>query len=52
MWITFKIRSSNNLNIRTIDGSNVDEKAMTGHSRGYFPYEPMSTEGTYKIPES
>ena len=52
MWVTFKIRSSNNLNIRTIDGSNVDEKAMTGHPRGYFPYEPMSTEGTYKIPES
>lgn len=25
---------------------------MTGHARGYFPYTPMSVEGTYKIPES
>ena len=52
MWITFKLRSSNNLNIRTLDGSNVDEAAMTGHERGYFPYQPMSTEGTFKHPES
>ena len=52
MWVTFKIRSSYNLNIRTLDSSNVDEEAMTGHPRAYFPYQPMSTEGTYKIPES
>lgn len=52
MWVTFKIRSSNNLNIRTLDGSNVDETAMCGHPRGYYPYLPMSTEGTYKHPES
>lgn len=52
MWITFRIRSSYNLNIRTLDNSNVDEAQMTGHPRGYFPYQPMSTEGTYKTPES
>lgn len=52
MWTTFRVRSSNNLNIRTIDESNVDEVAMSGHGRAYFPYEPMSTEGSYKIPES
>ena len=52
MWVTFRIRSSYNLNIRTLDSSNVDEKQMTGHARGYYPYYPMSTEGTYKIPES
>ena len=52
MWVTFRVRSSYNLNIRTLDSSNVDEKQMTGHSRGYFPYTPMSVEGTYKIPES
>ena len=52
MWVTFKIRSSNNLNIRTLDASNVDETAMCGHPRGYYPYLPMSTEGTYKHPES
>ena len=52
MWVTFKVRSSYNLNIRTLDSSNVDEKQMTGHARGYYPYTPMSTEGTFKIAES
>ena len=52
MWVTFQLRSSNNLNIRTLDGSNVDESAMTGNPRGYFPAQPMSTEGVYKKPES
>ena len=52
MWVTFKLRASSNLNIRTLDGSNVDEAAMVGHPRGYFPYQPMSVEGTYKLPES
>ncbi len=52
MWVTFKVRSSNNLNIRTLDGSYVDEAAMMGHPRGYYPYLPMSVEGTYKSPES
>lgn len=52
MWVTFKVRSSNNLNIRTLDTSNVDESIMVGHPRGYYPYIPMSTEGTYKHPES
>lgn len=51
-WITFKLRSSNNLNIRTLDGSNVDESAMVGHPRGFFPYNPMTTEGTFKHPDS
>jgi hypothetical protein len=52
MWVTFRIRSANNLNIRTLDSSYVDEKAMCGHPRGYFPYHPMSVEGTFKHPES
>ena len=52
MWVTFKLRSSNNLNIRTLDGSNVDEAAMTGHPRGYYPYHKMSVEGSFKHPES
>lgn len=52
MWVTFRIRSSSNLNIRTLDSSYVDEAAMCGHPRGFYPYHPMSTEGTYKHPES
>jgi hypothetical protein len=52
MWLTFRIRSNNNLNIRTLDGSYSDEAAATGHQRGFYPYLPMSTEGIYKVPES
>lgn len=52
MWVTFKLRSSNNLNVRSLDGSNVEETAMSGHERGYYPYYPMSVEGSYKLPDS
>lgn len=52
MWVTFQLRSSNNLNIRTLDNSNVDETAMTGHPSGYYPVQPMSVEGVYKKAES
>ena len=52
MWVTFQLRSTNNLNIRTLDNSNVDETAMTGHPSGYYPVQPMSVEGVYKKPES
>ena len=52
MWITFKVRSSNNLNIRTLDGSYVDEVAMTGHPRAFYPHNNMIVEGTYKHADS
>ena len=52
MWVTFRIRSSNNLNVRTLDGSNVDETTMTGHPHGYYPYFDMITEGAYKHADS
>lgn len=52
MWVTFQLRSSNNLNIRTLDSSNVDETAMTGHPRGYYPYFPMNPDGVYKVQDS
>ena len=52
MWVTFKLRSTINLNVRTLDGSNVSEVAMSGHERGYYPYYPMSVDGSYKISES
>ena len=52
MWVTFRIRSPYNLNIRTLDGSYVDETQMTGHPRGYYPYQPMSVDGNYKVPDS
>ena len=51
-WVTFRVRSSYNLNIRTVDGSDVTETAMTGHPRGFYPYNDMRATGTYKHPDS
>ena len=51
-WVTFKVRSSYNLNIRTLDSSNVDETAITGHSRGFYPYLDMNTSGNFKTQEA
>lgn len=52
MWITFPLRSSFNLNIRSTDESFVDEMAEAGHARGFYPLQDMSTAGTYKLPEA
>jgi hypothetical protein len=52
MWVTITVRSTKNLNIRSIDDSIPDETALTGHDRGFYPYHPMSTDGSYKVPEA
>lgn len=52
MYITLVVRSTMNLNIRALDSSVSDEEAMFGHSRGFYPYSPMTTKGSYKIPEA
>lgn len=51
-WVTFKIRSNYNLNIRTLDSSDITETAMTGHPKGFYPYNDMEVEGTYKHADS
>lgn len=52
MYVTLVIRSTMNLNIRAIDESQVDEVALFGHERGFYPFHPMTNSGSYKIPES
>ena len=52
MWVTFTVRSTSNLNIRTIDDSIPDEIALFGNPRTFYPYGPISAEGAYKIPEA
>lgn len=52
MYITLYVRSSINLNIRSLDDSIPDEIALTGHARGYYPYYSMSNSGAYKTPEA
>ena len=51
-WVTFMFKSTYNLNIRTLDGSNVDETLITGHSRGFYPYLDMNTSGNFKTQEA
>ena len=51
-WITIKIKSTNNLSIRTVDESNRDEMAIFGHGRRFYPIEPISAEGGTKIATS
>jgi len=52
MWVTVTVRSTKNLNVRSIDESIVDETALTGHPRGFYPYSPINGDGAYKTPEA
>lgn len=52
LWLSMKIRSSLNLNIRGEDLSNENEYALFGRGRQWYPLAPISTESVYKIPES
>ena len=51
-WLTFWVRSSYNLNIRTIDKSNVDEYLMCGNYRSFYPNYGQLADGNQKIPDS
>ena len=51
-WITFKLRSSTNLSIRSIDESNINEKSIFGRPRAWYPYQQDLISGNNKIPES
>ena len=52
MWVTFTVRSNKNLNVRSLDGSVVEETVMMGHPRGFYPHDGMIAEGSYKSPEA
>ena len=52
LWLTFKLRSNYNLNIRTIDKSNVDEYLMCGNYRSFYPNYGQLADGNQKIPDS
>ena len=51
-WLTFWLRSSYNLNIRTIDKSHVDEYLMCGNYRSFYPNYGQLASGSQKIPDS
>ena len=52
LWLTFQLRSSYNLNIRTVDKSHVDEYIMSGNHRSYYPHYGQLAVGSQKIPDS
>jgi hypothetical protein len=52
LWLTFQLRSSYNLNVRTIDKSNVDESIMCGNYRSFYPHYGQLASGGQKIPDS
>lgn len=51
-WVTYKCLSSYNLGLRSFDRSYVDEQALMGNPRGFYPVTGMSTRPSNKIEES
>lgn len=52
LWLTFQLRSSYNLNIRTVDKSHVDEYLMSGNYRSFYPNYGQAALGSCKLPDS
>ena len=52
MWVTYKCLSSNNLGLRSEDLSYVDEHALMGNPRSFYPLSDMSVKSANKIAES
>lgn len=52
MWVTFTVRSSRNLNIRSLDASSTEECTKMNHPKGFYPYHGMIVEGSYKSAEA
>ncbi|WP_287385820.1 hypothetical protein [Lachnospira sp.] len=51
-WVTFKVMTTHNLSMRSIDESIATEVATNHKGRTFYPLYPMSAEGTNKIPDS
>ena len=51
-WVTYKCLSSYNLGLRAFDRSYVDEQALLGNPRGFFPITDLSTKPSNKIEDS
>lgn len=51
-WITLKVLSTYNLNIRSQDQSHADEVALMGSPRTFYPLTYCNPDGNFKMPES
>ena len=51
-WITFRIRSSMNYALRSVDHSYVSEEALMGAPRSFYPKSQLLFRGENKMPDS
>ena len=51
-WVTFPVRSTMNISLRSVDRSYIDEALLCGNSRAFYPLHGIDVSGSYKIPES
>ena len=51
-WITFKVRSSMNYALRSVDHSYVSEEALMGAPRSFYPRSSLLHRGENKMPDS
>lgn len=51
-WVTFKVMANTNLSMRDIDFEHTNEEGIFGHKRSFFPLQPLSNEGSFKLPDS
>ena len=51
-WITFKVRSSMNYALRSVDHSYVSEESLMGSPRSFYPRSQLLQRGENKLPDS
>ena len=51
-WMTYKCMSNFNLSLRSIDPFQIDEQALMGNPRSFYPLQDISTKSSNKINES
>lgn len=51
-WMTYKCFSNYNLSLRCIDPFQVEEQALMGNPRSFYPLQDISLKSSNKIPES
>lgn len=51
-WMTYKCMSNYNLSLRCVDQFQIEEQALMGNPRSFYPLQGISTKSSNKIPES
>lgn len=52
MWVTYKCLSNYNLGLRSVDTTHIDEYALMGSPRSFYPQSDITTNVSHKIEES